>query len=84
MNIQDYIEATGLDHLNWREELPDEDCGIEYGFVFMIRKYDDGSFQLKFGRLSASFLTMDDLSWCGPERDVVMWAPIKTPEAMQE
>ena len=81
--VKDYIESTLLGYLNWREDIPSEDSSIDYGFVFMIISCGD-QYALDIGRLSGVFVSMDDLSYCGPVRNVAAWAPIKNPEPMLE
>lgn len=74
MNISDYIKSLGFDHLSWRFDL-DEDSSAEH---YLIITNDDERFWLYLATGTVgSFLTNDDLSWCGPVRNVVAWAPIE-------
>lgn len=75
-DIYEYVKNLGLDHLKWLSVsvVPDDSVN----FVLLITKSDD-QLWLEFGKdAGGGFMTADDLSFCGPVRNVVAWASISS------
>lgn len=83
MKEKEYIESMGLDHLTWfkyPKTFPyDVEDSANYGHCFILKYHKaDDQFWVTIGRISAdNFMEHDDLSWVGPVRNVVAFAPFE-------
>ena len=91
-NQLDYIKSMGLGHLLWFDypkvepsDIDDKiDNGNDHCFLLKYCKIDE-QFCVTIGTMFAdNFMEHDDLSWAGPVRKVVAFAPFKSESSINK